>query len=746
MATFAGVVAARGPFFFMSCDPDELFARSAGQTSYIHASDGSLLATIARDEQRQPVPLRAVSEWARKATVAIEDRRFYEHEGVDYRAVARALVADIEAGETVEGGSTITQQVVRNLYLSSEQSLGRKLTEGCLAVALERKWSKDDILQAYLNHVYYGRRAYGIEAAARTYFSKPAGKLTIEEAALLAGLPQAPSELDRVAGGREMLDRRAQVLEAMRDAGYLSDGRFERARRSSLRLRPSAAFTAGREPIAEVVLESLVRTYGAAAARRGGFRVHTTVDPRFQRLAREAISRTLDRPGDPAAALVALNPRTGAIRAMVSVVPGREAYSFNLAVRGRRQVGSAFKPFVLVEAIDRGINPWATSYLSAPFRGPPTNGRPWTVETYDRTYLGRITLADATVRSDNTVYSRLTLDLGPRRVAERAQELGLQSRVRAVPSVGLGTASLSVLELASAYATLASGGVHARPFLIRKVVLAGGVVDRDSGWGEVDAERAISDAVAFHATRVLERNLVAGTGTRARLGRPAAGKTGTTENHADAWFAGYTPDLATAVWMGHPRGLIPMRDVHGIVVAGGTFPAEIWRRFMAPALEPLPARGWEKPRDKIKWKRFCGRFQFARSFADARPRVGCPKKRPRITPPQTTQQAPPPPTVTLPPPPTATVPPPPTAPPATQPPPTTTPAEPQPPQELVGRLGFVTQEIDNAARTGEIDVDGEFWPARSEFGDVIPAGSEIEVVRVGARFVFVALVVIEEGP
>ena len=737
LAVLAGAlavaVAARGPLFFLSCNPDDLVGPRMARTTNVYAADGSLLATIGREQRHQPVPLARVSPWLVKASIASEDRRFYEHGGVDYAAVVRAFVADVREGKVVQGGSTITQQVVRNLDNDGgRRNVGRKLDEACLAVEVERDWSKDRILETYLNQIYYGNHAYGAEAAARTYFSKPASKLTLEEAALLAGLPRSPSQLDPFTSPGDALAVRGEVLAALRDVGEITESRFERARRAALGLRPSAGFRGRNGEVADAVLADLVRAYGAAVVRRGGLRVHTTIDPRLQRLARAAVRRTLNRRSDPAAALVAMNPRTGAVRALVSVVPGHESYAFNLAVNGRRQSGSTFKTFVLVEAIRRGINPWATKYLSAPFAGPPSEGRPWKVETYDRTYAGRVTIADATLRSDNTAYARLTLDLGPGRVAETARAMGIESRLGEVPSVGLGTGAVSVLETAVAFSTLASGGVRPRPLLVRKVVLADGRVDRGWGWGKVEAERVLSDAVAFHATRVLAANLKSGTGTAARLDRSAAGKTGTTENHADAWFAGYTPDLAAVVWMGFPRAAIPMEDVHGIAVAGGTFPALIWHRFAEPALAPLRARDWPSPSERIDWKRFCGRYQFARTAADARPRNGCPK-RPKRRPPATasapeTTSAPtlPPPTA---PPPTRQMPPPP-------PPATTTPAT-RPPGDLVGRFGFVTVVIDNAAGGGEVDIDGERWPAKSETGEVIPADTEVEVVRVGARFVFV---------
>jgi penicillin-binding protein 1A len=374
--------------------------------------------------------------------------------------------------------------------------------------------------------------------------------------------------------------------------------------------------------------------------------------------------------------------------------------------------------------VRRQINPWATPYLSAPFEGPPTNGKPWLVETYDRTYAGRIRIADATLRSDNTVYARLTLDLGPQGVVELARSMGIESKLPSVPSVGLGVASVAPLELASAYATLASGGVRVEPFLIRRVVFPEGRVDGEDSWRPRERERVLPAPVAFEVTRILERNIEAGTGTQAQLGRPAAGKTGTTDDFADAWFAGYTPQLATVVWVGHPRGRVPMLDVHGIAVAGGTFPAAIWQGFMDAALAGQPVAGWRQPEGSVDWVRFCGRFQFARSYRDARPEAGCPKPRPKPT---TTSQA------------TTTTPPPPLPPPTTtEPPVTTEPPPPPPPDEsLIGASGTVTQDVVNELETGEVEAMGQRWAARSETGEPLPAGTKIEIVRVDEQFVWV---------
>ena len=290
---------------------------------------------------------------------------------------------------------------------------------------------------------------------------------------------------------------------------------------------------------------------------------------------------------------------------MTAVTPGRTGNQFNLVAQARRQPGSTFKTFVLTAAINEGMNPDSTYYTSAPFHYQPDPYTPaWDVQTYDHSYSGSISVHSATLASDNTVYAQLTLDVGPDKVAEMAHKLGIRSHLDVVPAMGLGADAISPLEEASAYATLAAGGIYSKPMAIRKVVLANGKEDTDAGWGKPQRQRVISDGVAYEVTKILEDNVLGGTGVGAYFGRPAAGKTGTTDNHADAWFSGYVPQLETTVWVGYPQGEIPMRDVHGIAVAGGTFPATIWKLFMETAMDKSPALSWAYPRDPVVWEPF----------------------------------------------------------------------------------------------------------------------------------------------
>lgn len=586
-----------------SCNLDSLNPVDVGQNSFVFAADGSLLGSIPAEQNRQPVGLDQISPWAPAATIAIEDRRFYSHGALDWFGIVRALYADIRAGKVVQGGSTITQQLVRNLYIKKKsQTLGRKATEACLAIKLAREKSKKWILNAYMNQVYYGNHAYGIEAAAQTYFSKPARKLTLNQSALLAGLPQAPSVFDPFQRPAQAIARRDEVLRAMLANGDITSSQYANAvAKRDLHLKAGRLYTHIREPyFFSYVREELQRQYGANTVRSGGLKVYTTIDPRLQRFALDAIRRTLSYSSDPAAAIVSIDPSTGAIRAMTEVSPGNPKNQVNFASSARRQPGSTFKTIVLTTAISEGISP-STTYLSAPFKWDPTgtgscNTNPptaWCPQTYDHTYIGPTSIENGTLRSDNSVYARLSLDVGPDNIADIAYRLGVRTDLRTsdgvyVPSMGLGSRVVTPMDMASVYSTLAAGGVYSKPMAIRKVVLAGGKVDTEAGWGVPQRKRAVPDWVAAEVVRILEENMTRGTGVGAYFGRTSAGKTGTTDNYADAWFSGFLPGLEATIWIGYPQGEIPMTSVHGIAVSGPTFPATIWKLFMERAADFAP--------------------------------------------------------------------------------------------------------------------------------------------------------------
>ena len=662
--------------FGSSCDLSSLRPVAVGQNSFVYAANGSELGVIPAERNRTPVARREMSPWMPRATVAIEDRRFYEHGGVDPVGIVRAVVADVRAGKVVQGGSTITQELVRNLYLSRERTLKRKLVEACLAIKLSRHWTKNHILTSYLNQVYYGNHAYGIEAAAETYFSLPARSLSLDQSALLAGLPQAPSVYDPFRNPVAAIARRDEVLHAMLVNHAITSAQYQQARaRRTLDLNPGRRFSRIREPYFFGYVEDLLQqAYGSNTVREGGLKVYTTINPGLQAAATAAITHVLTEPTDPASAIVSIDPRTGAIRAMTAVTPGRRGNQFNFVTSARRQPGSTFKMIALTTAVARGLDPFHTAYLSAPFIYDPAHvgscqdPSVWCVQTYDRTYAGVESVANATLQSDNTVYARLAVDVGPKNIVDMARKLGVRtSPLEAVPSLALGAIGVTPLEEASAYSTIAAGGVYSKPMAITKVVLPDGKADTSPGWGKPQRERVVPDWVASTVTQVLEQNMLYGTGRGAHIANHTdAGKTGTTDNYADAWFSGYTPRLEATVWIGFPSGEIPMLDVHGIAVSGPTFPAEIWHTYMDTAIGSRPDVPFPPAKTEPVWTSWRGLYEYSGSYGlstgttattatgattTAHATTSAP---PATTAPATTAAAPPPTTTAAPPPPATT--------------------------------------------------------------------------------------------
>src|SRR4051794_13018595 len=384
-----------GTAFSGSCDLSALRPVEIGQNSFVYAADGSLLGSIPAERNREPVPLGRISPWLSRASIAIEDRRFYQHGGVDYEGIVRAFWKDVSAGRVVEGGSTIAQQLVANLYTGRERTFERKVKEACLAIKLSRRWPKKRILREYLNTVYFGNHAYGVEAASQTYFSRHARNLTLTQAALLAGLPQAPSIYDPFHNPKAAIARRNEVLDAMFTTGVINRRQHRAAVRQRMILKPGSIYQHIQQPyFFTYVTEELQRVYGTNTVREGGLRVYTTIQPRLQRNAKKAITDTLYLRDDPAAAIVSIEPGTGAIRAMTAVIPGNTKNQFNIAAQSARQAGSTFKALVLAAAIEKGANPDSTYYTSAPFtctsgpwcEGDYKAGKPWEVTTYGHSY------------------------------------------------------------------------------------------------------------------------------------------------------------------------------------------------------------------------------------------------------------------------------------------------------------------------------------------------------------------------
>jgi len=578
--------------------------------TYVYASDGHTILAILRGSQaRVIVPSSAISPWIKHAIVAIEDKRFYEHRGIDVRGILRAAWNDLR-GRPVQGGSTITQQFIKNSINGNAPTLARKLHEAALAWELEQRWPKEKILTGYLNTIYFGNGAYGVEQASRVYFGHSARTMTPAEAALLAGIPEDPSLWDPVAHPKLARARRNLVLKQMLDQGYLDQPQYADAiaapmpKPEDVRLPSTQSLAA--PYFANYVRDELVQHYGAKRVLGGGMHVTTTIDLGLQQLAREAVAQVLPPSIGPTAALVALDAQTGAVLAMVG---GRNYHQsqFNLAAQGERQPGSAFKPFVLAAALRQGIAP-STVFTSQPVT-IDAGGRLWKVNNYEDEYLGPINLSQAIAYSDNSVFAQLTNAVGPANVVSAARALGISSPLQPYFSIGLGGEPATPVEMARAFGSLADNGYRIDGSIFGNVPRAIQCVqkpkDQNCVVNEPEERPALASTPELSQERaaiidnLLQGVVQYGTGTAAGIpGREVAGKTGTTENYGDAWFVGFTPQIVAAVWVGYPNKLVPMlTEYHGRAVAGGTYPALIWKAFMTKALAylNLPALTFPSP-------------------------------------------------------------------------------------------------------------------------------------------------------
>jgi penicillin-binding protein 1A len=561
----------------------ENVAAHTPRTSVVYAADGSVLAEWHGSQDRTVIPMKTIPPAMRQAVVAIEDRRFYEHHGIDADAIARALAVNARSGGVEQGGSTITQQLVKVLFDERERTITRKVREALLAVQLEAKSDKDSVLGTYLNVVYFGQGAYGVEAAARTYFGKHAADLTVPEAALLAGVIRSPSRYDPLRNPTAALERRNLVLAAMRDVGSLTSEQEVAYRAAPLGLKPPKEKVARAPYYVEYVKQQLIDRLGSERVFAGGLRVYTGLDPRIQAAAETSARRALPAASDPEVAVVTIDHSTGAIKAMVG---GRDfnRNRFNIAAQGRRQPGSAFKTFVLVTALERGVDP-RTVVSAAPYSVPTTDGV-WTVRNYENRFAsGALSVHAATVYSVNAVYARLVTQLTPKRVVETAHRMGITSPLEPNPAIALGglTYGVTPLEMASAYGTVAAGGRLTEPWAVAKVTDDSGAVVFQAS---PKSARVLSPSIAQRTSAILHDVVEKGTGTAARIGPWTAGKTGTTQSYRDAWFVGYSGNLVTSVWVGYPAAQKAMTRVHGIPVTGGSFPAAIWAGAMGPVLVP----------------------------------------------------------------------------------------------------------------------------------------------------------------
>ncbi|MDQ3979016.1 MAG: penicillin-binding protein [Actinomycetota bacterium] len=584
---------------------DEVDLQDLATRSVVYARDGSVLATLHAEENRRPVPLDQVPPHVVRAVLDAEDERFFEHGAIDLRGLTRALVNNVGAGGIFEGGSTITQQLVKTALLSPRRDLSRKIQEAALAIRLEEQMSKEEILERYLNTVYFGNGVYGLEAAAEKYYGTTARELTLSQGVLLASLIRNPVGGDPFTEPEEAKNRRALVTDRMLELGHVSAEEAEAIKAEPLPTPPPERQPQGSDYFTEHVKQLLLgdERLGATAQERtravfkGGLAIHTTLDAAYQRTAEAKVAEIIpDTHGEFTAALVSIEPATGAVRAMVGGT-GFDRSKFNLVTQGGRQTGSSFKVFTLIAALEAGNIPNDTILGTAPcvIPNPEAVDPIWEPKNVEGQGGGVLTLTEATVNSVNCAYARLIKILGPQKVVEVAKRMGVTSPLQPNLSLTLGTDDVTPLDMASGYATLAADGERHEPYFIDRVEGADGKLIFKN---EAKVERAISAQHARTTNQILTQVVSRGTGTAAYIPAWAggvAGKTGSTDKNTNAWFVGFTPELSTAVWMGSPTDYIEMSNVGGIRVYGGTYPAMVWGAYMrelvagkAPQRFPLP--------------------------------------------------------------------------------------------------------------------------------------------------------------
>lgn len=575
--------------------PDVRVLRSYAPTETTHIYDlkGKLLTSIHGEANREVVPLNRISPELKRAVMAIEDSHFYFHHGINPSSVGRALKANWQKGDVVEGGSTLTMQLVKNLFLSRKRAFSRKVAEAVLAIRLEQILTKDQIMELYLNQVYWGHNNYGVETASESYFGKPAADLNLAEASMMAGLIQAPEDYSPFINYKRAKQRQAQVLARMKELNWITPQEEAAARKQPLKIAKVTSFQGSQLPyVTDAVTQELIQRFGRDAVQKGGMRVQTTIDLNFQRMAEDFVGREharLQRRGlyGTQLALVAVDPRTHFVKAMV----GGSDYSksqFNRAIQSRRQPGSAFKPFVYYAAFATGkYSPYSVVYdTPVSYR----DGGGWyTPKNYEGGYSGAMSIRRALELSRNVPAVKLGRAVGLDKVIETCRTLGIKSPMEPVTSLPLGAIGVTPLEMASGYATFASNGWQSDTTFIVQVTDSQGNIILDN----TPKPKLVLDPWAAASINSVLRGVISqGTATTAQIGRPAAGKTGTTSSERDVWFVGYVPQLSVAIWVGRDDN---RRLAYG--VTGGQYAAPIWRNFMYRALDGVPAEDFRPPSD-----------------------------------------------------------------------------------------------------------------------------------------------------
>ena len=593
IGTIAGIVAA---YSRNLPDIKSIADYQPASSTRIFARDGTLLASVYK-ENRVWVPIAQIPPVVRDAFIANEDHNFYQHHGVDFGGIVRAGYADL-THQSFQGASTITQQLARKLFLNDQVSLSRKIQEALLAIEIERYYTKDEILERYLNIVYLGSGAYGVDAAAHTYFGTSVEKLSVGQAAMLAGVVAAPSDYSPLVNLDYARDRQQHVLQRMVESGFITQDQAIEAYQAPLHLNTQhqEGLQGYKYPyFTTYVIAQLENLFGTDAVEEGGLQVNTTLDPRMQQLAQEAVdwgvhAAETEGIGAHQAALVAIRPSTGEIMAMIGGTDFSLTNQFNRAWQAHRQPGSSFKLYVYTAAIDSGLSP-STIIDDTPVSYPMGDGTAWSPSNDDGSYMGAITLRKALALSRNVAAVKLADQVGLDRVISYAHRMGVQSQLDANLSLALGSSVVTLLDQASGYGTIANQGVHVEltPFRTVRDLLGNVVLNNQYP----QSQDVVSAGTAYIVTTMLQDVIAYGTGTNANIGRPAAGKTGTTSSFRDAWFVGFTPDLVTAVWLGNDD-YARMNESYG-----GNIPARIWARFMRAALAKTPPHQFVQPNDEV---------------------------------------------------------------------------------------------------------------------------------------------------